>query len=154
MNFLRYSLGFTLVELLIVVSIIGILVAMVVNSLNDARGGGVDASAKQTLASLRAQAELIYNSGGYSYVTVCDDAKVTPLLVALVASTPADTSTVDINSPSSATNVACHDDAVAYAVSVPMTVLKNGVQQYFCVDSTGMNMLTENELADSELNCT
>ena len=64
-NFLKkISDGFTLIELLVVMAIIGILAAVVLASLNDARGKGGDAAIKSNLENMRLQAELIYAGSG------------------------------------------------------------------------------------------
>ena len=64
----REERGFTLIELLVVIAIIGILSSIVLASLNTARNKGKDASAKASLSSLRASAE-IYYSGNSNYGT-------------------------------------------------------------------------------------
>jgi len=61
------SKGFTLIELLVVIAIIGILSSVVLASLNSARSKGSDAAIKANITSIRAQAELTYDTEGGCY---------------------------------------------------------------------------------------
>ena len=61
---IKTNKGFTLIELLVVIAIIGILSSVVLASLNTARAKGADAAVKSTLAGVRAQAEIQYDSLG------------------------------------------------------------------------------------------
>ncbi|MCA9365645.1 type II secretion system protein [Candidatus Kaiserbacteria bacterium] len=110
--------GFTLIELLVVIAIIGILAAVVLTSLNDARDNANDASAKSSITSIRAQAEIFYNENNYSYANLCAAAEITRLTGAATAQ--------------GAQNLDCDSSATDYAVEVQ---LRSG--QYFCVDSGG-----------------
>jgi type IV pilus assembly protein PilA len=110
--------GFTLIELLVVIAIIGILSAVVIGNLNNAKEKGLDASAKASMSSLRAEAEIIYDTDGSSYDEVCTSG-----------------SAVDVLHDAATTNGVsgvCNDSADAYAADV---LLNDG--NYFCVDSTG-----------------
>ena len=64
---LLFKRGFSLIELLIVIAILGILTAIVLPSLNSARGKGKDSKVKSELDSLRAQAELYSADNGNTY---------------------------------------------------------------------------------------
>jgi len=53
--------GFTLIELIVVIAIIGTLTGLIVNNLNDARARARDAKRKSELVSLKTALRLYYN---------------------------------------------------------------------------------------------
>lgn len=66
----RLSAGFTLIELLIVIAIIGLLASMASVIATETRKRGRDAGIIASLAQVRFEAALIYNSDN-SYVALC-----------------------------------------------------------------------------------
>ncbi len=115
--------GFTLIELLVVVAIIGILSSIVLVSLNSARQKGRDASAKGSMSSIRAAAEIFYDTNNVSYNDgtndVCDDPDVSGLIAAAERQT--------------GTEADCVSDAESFAATIELNV----DDRFFCVDSTG-----------------
>ena len=146
--------GFTLIELLVVIAIIGLLAAVVLASLSGARNKGKDASAEESMASIRSQAELWSSNNGNSYGTanaastegsvdptgtpnadisgVCaDTAKIEPLLAAAAQNTG---------------NTAYCDVGINGGSFVAYVQLSSG--STFCVDNSGFSGSTTPAVVD------
>jgi len=133
-NIWKNKKGFTLIELLVVIAIIGILSSVVLASLNTAREKGKDASAKGSLSSLRAEAELHYDDQSpHSYGTLnsngstgCNDAMFG------LPNGPGVLMDAVEKQLKNAGDAQCRASTGTYAVSI-----KLNSDKFFCVDSSG-----------------
>ena len=181
MNAMRTSStkGFTLIELLVVIAIIGVLSSIVLSSLNTARNKGGDAAVKSNLDSVRAQAELFYDSNNNKYVVtaggttdVCSPSGSvgTPAIKGiyaqvLAAAQAAGLGTVNttIGTTGSVLIATCHACAAnqagttcatthdeGWAAEAPLKATPGAV---YCVDSTGNSTTTTTSLSGGDTKC-
>ncbi len=141
--------GMTLVELLIVITIIGVLSTIILSSISTARARAYDSKVKQQLWSFRSAAEIYFNSQNpVNYgpvVPVCNAgifAEMSPNLgspaIYIAASNlPLNTVTV------------CGSSGSAYAVKAS---LYSG-NEYWCVDSRGSAKLVAGSIGISVTAC-
>lgn len=124
--------GFTLVELLITISIIGVLASIILTSLNDARGSAVTAKIQTEMDAIAKRAS-IEQMSSLTYDTVCgsNGMATSTTIVNLLTS---------INTLASST-VICNSDTTAYAISVPINTV------HWCVDNVGRRKEIPNPLS-------
>ncbi len=120
---MQVKFGFTVVELLIVIAIIGILFSVILGSANSAREGGVGAKIKSELMSLVKRAG-IEESTLLTYDMVCGSNGITQSTE--IANIEA---AIERFSPEA---IVCNSSTEAYAVSAALSAT-----EYWCVDNQG-----------------
>lgn len=133
--FKKSSSGFTLIELLVVIAIIAILSTIVLASLGQARNRANDARAASEISSMRAQAELYYNSHSLSYGTATTScAAGTTLFGETTANNGLQPLVADVIAKTTSQACTVPTGGQAWAFSA---LLKSG--KHFCADSTGFS---------------
>lgn len=135
--------GFTLMELLVVVAIIGVLVSVVSVFLTTARKRGGDSAIKEQVAALRSQAELYALSNNNSYVNLFTNNNTW--------------ASADIAVQAILTSIAKQTIVFSAGSSVSawaaQAQLKEDATNYVCIDSTNVVKIGTNVLAAGEIIC-
>lgn len=152
--------GFTLMELLVVISIIGILAAVILAALGGARDKGADAGAKSGLNQARIQADMYYASFG-NYAYICSPTKDTSNPKGIYSMVLSSGKAVGFNDPvivngvtvGGNSQVRCNSDdsqGLVWAAEVP---LKKDAGKFYCVDSTRAGIVTSISIGNSNGFC-
>ena len=139
---MKYNEGFTLVELLVVVALVGLLATITLGYLSSARLKGADTGVKSNLFTIRSVAEIFYLDNANSYlpsggstfsIATCPtyDASGTNMLSKSKTIADALAEAVYRGNGSS-----CYNSASSWAVAVGLRLDPN---TSWCVDSTGVS---------------
>jgi prepilin-type N-terminal cleavage/methylation domain-containing protein len=140
------SKGFSLVELLIVITIIGLLSTIVLNSLSTSREKAYDSKIKQQLNSFRTAAEIYYNNQeptSYGTAAGCNSGVFND--VNAENGTPA----IYLSTLPAQVQVTCQSSGPAYAVKA---LLYSG-ENHWCVDSRGSSRMIEGTITGPSTFC-
>lgn len=140
----KFKQGFTLIELIVVIALIGIMSGIVVAALSSAKKGGEDAAIQSSLTKMQTQSELYYSSfnnygsNSVAYEDVCPTDEIASTTAGLlgVSGLGLLSFTKDLVSRVGSVNTLCtvSSNGARWAVA---SVLKEDDTRVACVDSTG-----------------
>lgn len=153
--------GFTLLELLIVITIIGIIAAVVMASMSQSKAKGADAGVKNNIVNARSQAEVYFTSNNRSYLGMCNDTSLGIFKMMQAAAraqniTPRATYTLADTGAWNAET--CHDSTGEYAAWVPLQVTsfgasRSGTPVGVCIDSRNTTKIINADLGVGVTQC-
>jgi len=125
--------GFTLIEMLVVISVIGLLSSVLLNALGPAKDKAKDSRIMQEISQIRSLAETMYNGTYASLPELPANTIADPNLNQLVT---------DINQEGGEAHIIKSTDNRSYIVYSPLNTKipdSNGTYntQYYCLDSAG-----------------
>lgn len=144
--------GFTLVEILIVISIIGFLAAFVLVSINRARQKAYDAKTQVDLKQVRTLGEIYYTNNNNSYDSF-DTCVTSPSAASCTTQNLADdiqTLTDDLFTIVDSGDLAHEADSDGFCFSAP---LRTTISSYACVDALNSVIVTTNACGGSTFKC-
>ncbi len=130
--------GFTLMELLVVIGIIGILAAVILSSLGSGRDKSVDAAIKSSLVNARTQAQLFYDKNSNTYATASSVCTATVGTLFADPTIAAQITQVDAQNGSFANSIVCSSTTSAFAIA---SVLKTNTSKAYCIDANNAGKL-------------
>ncbi|MBN2093795.1 MAG: prepilin-type N-terminal cleavage/methylation domain-containing protein [Candidatus Zambryskibacteria bacterium] len=142
----NFSEGFSLIELLISITIIGIIASVILNSLSKSRERAYDTQIKSQLSQFRTAASMYYaNNGNYSDANNCsqgifndfDPNNGKPGILIAAGNLP------------DFTEIRCRANSVDYAVKA---TLYSG-NEYYCVDNRGASRVISEEIGGPVTSC-
>lgn len=128
---MKNTKGFTLMELLVVIGIIGLLAAVIIGSLQSGRDKSVDAAIKSSLVNARTQAQLFYDKNASSYGTATSSCAATVGTVFADPTIAAQIVQVDNQNGATANSISCSSNGASFAIA---SVLKTDATKAYCVD--------------------
>jgi prepilin-type N-terminal cleavage/methylation domain-containing protein len=142
--------GFSLIELLIVIAIIGILSTIILNSLSESRARAYDSKIKQQLSSFRTAAELYFASRGDNYAPAAVScSSINSIFNDFSPQTGSPGLYIADGNLPPEVQKACRASASAYAVKVS---LYKGTS-YWCIDSKGFSGEIEGQITGPTTIC-
>jgi type II secretory pathway pseudopilin PulG len=129
--------GFTLLEVLVIVTMIGLLTTIVLASLSVARNKGVDAAIWSSMENLRTKAEHVglRTNGQANYTTICTDASIAEIIT-----------NVDQKNGGDGNNDFCRGALSTWVYASQLTARSNTC---LCFDSTGVGATDSSCTIDS-----